>query len=233
MRGAAILLAALLNLAPSRAMSAGTIEIAPTTLDLKPGKAGLFYVTNSGVHPVVLQLQPMDWTQTNNSESVLVPSNTLIASPPLLRIAPGERQIVRLLADTGAQKREADYRLLVSELPDPRGASGAVRVLLQFSIPVFAASGSKPVDAQWSASERDGKLALVLANNGDAAFKITALSVAHDGGPPAPVPCGLVYVLPGARHVWTLPPDNVASLRVVARDARSGAPLDAEIPVQR
>jgi hypothetical protein len=30
-----------------------------------------------------------------------------------------------------------------------------------------------------------------------------------------------------------LPPDNVASLRVVARDARSGAPLDAEIPVQR
>jgi fimbrial chaperone protein len=232
MRGAAPVLAALLILLPSRAMPAGTIEIAPTTLDLKPGKAGLFYVTNSGVHPVVLQLQPMDWTQPNN-ESVLVPSNTLIASPPLLRIAPGERQIVRLLADTGAQKREADYRLLVSELPDPRGTSGAVRVLLQFSIPVFAASGSKPVDAQWSAAERDSKLALVLANNGDAAFKITMLSVAHDGGPPAPVPCGLVYVLPGARHVWTLPPDNAASLRVVARDARSGAPLDAEIPVQR
>ena len=87
--------------------------------------------------------------------------------------------------------------------------------------------------AEQRVSSPDGKLALVLANNGDAAFKIVALSLARDGGPPAPVPCGLVYVLPGARHVWTLPPDNAASLRVVARDARSGAPLDAEIPVQR
>lgn len=232
MRRAALGLAALLILPPLRAMPAGTIEIAPTTLDLKPGKAGLFYVTNNGVHPAILQLQPMDWTQANG-ESVLAPSDTLIASPPLLRIAPGERQIVRLLADVQAQKREADYRLLVSELPDATGASGAVRVLLQFSIPVFAASAPKPVNAQWSATRRDGKLALALANNGDAALKIAALSVAREGGALAPFPCGLVYVLPGARHVWTLPPADAASLRVVARDARSGAPLDAEIPVQR
>jgi fimbrial chaperone protein len=232
MRGAASVLAALLILLPSRAMPAGTIEIAPTTLDLKPGKAGLFYVTNSGAHPAVLQLQPMDWTQANN-ESVLVPSNTLIASPPLLRIAPGERQIVRLLADTGAQNREADYRLLVSELPDPLGASGAVRVLLQFSVPVFAASAPKPAAAQWSAAVRDGKLALALANNGDAALKIIALSLARDGGVLAPVPCGLVYVLPGARHVWMLPRGDAATLRIAAQDARSGASLDAEIPVRR
>jgi fimbrial chaperone protein len=164
---------------------------------------------------------------------VLVPSNTLIASPPLLRIAPGERQIVRLLADIGAQKREADYRLLVSELPEPLGASGAVRVLLQFSVPVFAASAPKPVAAQWSAAMRDGKLALALANNGNAALKIVALSLARDGGAPAPVPCGLVYVLPGARHVWMLPRAGAATLRIAAQDARSGASLDAEIPVQR
>jgi fimbrial chaperone protein len=223
--------AALAVLTQSAVASAGTIEIAPTTLDLQPGKAGLFYIANNGARAVTLQLQPMDWTQNGNANA-LAQSGTLIASPPFLRIAPGERQIVRVLAD-GVQQPEADYRLVVSELPDSTDAGSAVNVLLQFSIPVFVASTHAQADARWSAVARGGRLALSLHNNGGAALKITSISLARDGQALATVPCGLTYILPGAQHVWEVPLADAASLRISARDERSGVPLDADIAVQR
>jgi fimbrial chaperone protein len=230
-RAAKRLAAALAVLTQSAVASAGTIEIAPTTLDLQPGKAGLFYIANNGARAVTLQLQPMDWTQSGNANA-LAQSGTLIASPPFLRIAPRERQIVRVLAD-GAQQPEGDYRLVVSELPDRTSAGPAVNVLLQFSIPVFVASAHVQAEAQWSAVARDGQLALSLHNNGGAALKVTAISLARDGQALAPVPCGLTYILPGAQHVWKMPLADTASLRISARDERSGMPLDADIAVQR
>jgi fimbrial chaperone protein len=223
--------AALLALMHPVALRAGTIEIAPTTLDLQPGKAGLFYVANNGARPVTLQLQPMDWTQDGNANA-LARSETLIASPPFLRIAPRERQIVRVLADKTA-RRETEYRLMVSELPDRTDGGSAVNVLLQFSIPVFAAAAPVPVNAQWAAAAQDGKILLSLRNTGEAALKITAISLARDATALSPIPCGLTYVLPGAEHVWTVPLVDAASLRISARDERSGTPLDADIPVQR
>lgn len=231
MRRAANIFATALAIFAPCASSAGTIEIAPTTLDLQPGKAGLFYIANHGARAVTLQLQPMDWTQKGNANA-LAESDTLIASPPFLRIAPGERQIVRVLAG-GPKQQEADYRLLVSELPDRANRDAAVNVLLQFSIPVFVASTSARPDAQWSVAAHGGALDLSLRNSGASALKITAISVARDQNPPVPIPCGLAYILPGAEHVWTLPRTDAVSLRIVARDERSGAPLDADIAVQR
>ncbi|MGN6147577.1 MAG: fimbrial biogenesis chaperone [Rhizomicrobium sp.] len=230
-RPAKRLAAALTVLTQSAAASAGTIEIAPTTLDLQPGKAGLFYIANNGARAVTLQLQPMDWTQSGNANA-LAQSGTLIASPPFLRIAPHERQIVRVIAD-GAQQPEADYRLVVSELPDRTGVGSAVNVLLQFSIPVFVASTPVRADARWFAVARGGEIALSLHNDGGAALKITAISLARDGSASSPIPCGLIYILPGAQHVWKVPLADAASLRVSARDERSGTPLDADIAVQR
>lgn len=227
MRGWAKLLAVLLFAAwPSAAWCAGTLEIAPTTLDLTPGKAGLLYLANNGPAAAVIQLQTLDWTQNENA-NVLAPSETLIASPPFLRIAPGQRQIVRVLADEPG-KHESEYRLLISELPNGADAGASVSVLLQFSVPVFAARAPAPPAPEWSAKAHDRKLNLMLHNGGASALKITAISLASK-----PIPCGLTYVLPGARHVWTVPSDNAASLHIAARDERSGTALDADIPVQR
>ncbi|HEX7725067.1 MAG TPA: hypothetical protein VF410_00810, partial [Rhizomicrobium sp.] len=76
---------AALSITPAR--SAGTFEIAPTTVNLSPGEAGFLYVSNNGAAPVAMQIQPMDWKQGADGD-VLIPSETLVASPPLLRIAP-------------------------------------------------------------------------------------------------------------------------------------------------
>ncbi|HEY8949746.1 MAG TPA: fimbria/pilus periplasmic chaperone [Rhizomicrobium sp.] len=232
MRAAAILLAATLLALPSVAQSAGTIEIAPTTLDLSPGKAGLLYLANNGHAPLLIQIQPMDWTQ-NDGANALAPSNALIASPPLLRIAPRQRQVVRVLADGDPSGRETEYRLLVSELPNGAQTASAVNVLLQFNIPVFVARASVTPAAAWSAIAKDDKLALTLRNNGYAALKISGLTVARDNAASAPVSCGLTYILPGAQHAWTVPWNGAVSVRVATRDERSGMPIEADIPVLR
>ena len=67
------------------------LDVAPTTLELEPDRAGLFFVTNHGVHPVTVQIEAMDWHQRNTGAGApdrLTPSTTLLTSPPMARIAP-------------------------------------------------------------------------------------------------------------------------------------------------
>jgi fimbrial chaperone protein len=212
--------------------AAGTFEIAPTTLNLSPGESGLLYISNNGPEPVTMQIQPMDWTQDANAD-VLSPSDELFASPPLLRIPPGQRQIVRVLAAPRGAAPEKDYRLLVSELPNAGRRAASVNVLLQFNIPVFARTRQEKPQAAWSASARNGQVQLVLQNNGPAAVKLSGIAVSRSTDVPSSLPGGLVYVLPGARHDWSLIDDGAPSLQIAARDARSGLSLDADIAVQR
>lgn len=232
MRGAAMFFIAAFCSTMFPACAASTFEIAPTTLNLCPGEAGLLYISNNGTAPMAMQIQPMDWTQNANAD-VLAPSETLFASPPLLRIAPGQRQVVRVLSDPQTAAHETDYRLLVSELPQGIGAASTVNVLLQFNIPVFvAAKPEKPV-AAWSAVVRGGQVHLALQNDGTVALKLGDISVEKGDGAPAPISAKLIYLLPGTRREWSVADDGASFLQVSAREERSNILLDAHIPVQR
>ena len=113
------------------------LDVAPTTLDLQPDRAGLFFVTNHGARPITVQIEAMDWRQQDTGgPGRLTPSTVLLTSPPMARIAPGGRQSVRVLA-RGPAQRERAFRLLVSQLPDAADDGDGVHVLLQFSVPVF------------------------------------------------------------------------------------------------
>jgi fimbrial chaperone protein len=146
--------------APSTSM-----DIAPTLARLEPGKAGLFYVTNHGAAPLTVEVRAMDWAQ-NEGRDVLSPSNAFFTSPPVITIAPGVRQSVRLLAE-----KPGAYRLLVSELPDPAADPGRVKVLLQFSVPVFAGELGTPLLSFHA--RRDGEeVVLSAVNRGPAPVKL-------------------------------------------------------------
>lgn len=214
--------------AHERATSA--IELAPTRLSLKPGQAGLFYVANEGASRVTVQIEPFDWRQANGAD-VLSASDTLLVSPPFVTLEPGARQTVRVLADAADGAREAQYRLLVSELPPADAPQTGVRVLLQFSVPVFV-SGGGVADIAWEATAAKGVIRLVATNRGGRTVNLDAvtlwrgeLRVASEGG--------LAYVLPGSSRSWTLPAAGGAPLHVVAHDALSGTDFAADIAPHR
>jgi fimbrial chaperone protein len=218
--------------------AAGSVEVAPTTIDLPPGSdTAVFYITNRGDHPIVAQIQGMDWRQTDKGDQ-LDPSGLLTISPPMARLAPGQQQIVRLAAKPDASTTdERAFRLLVSELPDPAArAGGGVRVLLQFSVPVFEAA-AHPVQAHlgWQVARSADGFSLVARNTGARHVKLTELSVATaDGRSVAIAANAFVYILPGASHRWTIPvrdPRTGEALHIIGRDANTGIAIDASSAV--
>jgi len=197
-----------------------SMDIAPTLVQLKPGAAGLFYVTNHGGAPLTVEIQAMDWAQRDGKD-VLTPSAVFFTSPPVVTIAPGARQSVRLLA-----AQQGAYRLLVSELPDPAADAGRVKVLLQFSVPVFAGELGAPALA-FTARRNDEAVILSAVNHGMVPVKLSGPKldgVILDQGP--------VYLLPGTRRDFTLPnlpSRDAASLHVTAHDALSGRDFDTDV----
>lgn len=116
-----------------------TLQVSPVIVNLLPSQpATTLTLGNSGELPIHGQLRLYAWAQ-RNGENVLTPTRALIASPPIIRIEPGERQIVRLVrAARSPAQREQSYRLLVDELPPvglPPGEGVSIR--LRYSVPVF------------------------------------------------------------------------------------------------
>lgn len=204
---------------PQAVMPQTVMDVAPTTLELLPNRAGLFFVTNHGARPVTVQIEAMDWRQQatgGDGRDRLTPSTTLLTSPPMARIAPGARQSVRVLA-RGAAAHERAFRLLVSQLPDAADESGGVRVLLQFSVPVFV--GHDPHAApqlRWAVENG----VLSVRNTGVQTVKLENVRVNGT------VRGALSYLLPEASQ--TLGPVT-GSAHVTAHDGRSGRDLSAVV----
>lgn len=198
----------------STTLPSTTLDVAPTTLELKPGAAGLFFITNHGARPVTVQIEAADWRQENGRD-ITAPSQELLASPPLAHIAPGARQSVRVMARPPGDNEHA-YRLLVSELPDAEAEGAGVHVLLQFSVPVFVRHDPR-VAPRLSWSSAQGRL--IAANTGAQTVKLD--SVILDGTPRP----GLIYLLPGASR--DIGPAGQGHVRV--HDERSGTDIAADI----
>jgi fimbrial chaperone protein len=211
------------------------LEVAPTTLELSPNEAGLLYVTNRSSIAMRVQIDIYDWSQ-NATGDRLSPSDTAFVSPPLTTIAPGERQVVRVLAQPRDRVRETGYRLFVSELPNTAKAPG-VRVLLQFNIPVFVHGVRDEFALAWRAEMSGPVLRLAVRNDGTRAAKLAGLRVSTTQASPVDVSADSVsYVLPGASHVWTVQAPQLADamrLHIEGLDERSGKPVSADIGVTR
>ena len=86
MRARAWFLLLLLSALPAMADAPSTsMDIAPTLVQLKPNAAGLFYVTNHGAAPLMVEIQAMDWAQQDGRD-VLSPSQSFFTSPPVVTI---------------------------------------------------------------------------------------------------------------------------------------------------
>ncbi|HEY4275601.1 MAG TPA: fimbria/pilus periplasmic chaperone [Rhizomicrobium sp.] len=217
-----ILLAALFASAPAVADPNGVLfDVAPTSLDLKPGEAGLFFITNHGKRPVTIQIEALDWTQIDGADK-LTASKTLFTSPPLAKLEPGARQSIRVLAQMVQSEGEQAYRLRVSELPDPAAKGIGVQVLMQFLVPVFVNHREAPPALAWSTFPEGSGKVVVARNMGDQAVKLDTL--AFNG---TAVPGGLIYILPGASRCFAA---GAGPLHVRGEDARSGKPVAIDLP---
>ncbi|TCO43255.1 fimbrial chaperone protein [Dokdonella fugitiva] len=213
--GTALLASSLLSLALAGAAGATGLQVAPTTLNLGPAQnADGLWLTNTSAEALHAQARVYEWTQSGG-EDHLEPSRALAISPPMLQLAPGARQLVRVIRVGAPPARaEAAYRIIVDELPvdepaadakapPPASAATQLKFVLRYSIPVFVtAEGQSGPDLHGTLVERDGETALELRNDGGTHAQLGNLALESRGRRSELVPGLVGYVLPGSTMRW-------------------------------
>jgi fimbrial chaperone protein len=188
---------------------AGSFNVSPIRIALSPAKpTQALSLTNEGDAPVVIQVQPMLWTQ-QNWKDIHEPTDQVIATPPVVRIPAHGRQVVRV----GLR------RPLAAAKTDQVG----MQVSLRLDLPLFVATTNdlRP-DLRWSvARDETGLPQVVVTNSGSAHVQLTDIRFWQgDQIVATPQPAN-AYVLPGATRRWPLTngsaqPTSLSYLRVQA-----------------
>lgn len=203
-----------LLLSSSVAMASG-LQVSPISLNLqaKQNASGLT-LSNTGDNAVHAQVRVYQWSQDEKGDH-LTTSRGLLASPPMIELQPGEKQLIRIIRayapPSGVGAVESSYRLSIDELPIKSAEQkSGLQFALSYSLPVFV----NPVGItkttprlQWSYSlQPDGEqMNLRVSNSGNGHAQLADLSIIDDAGDSIDLHQGLLgYVLPGATMNWTL-----------------------------
>lgn len=213
--------------------AASGLQVAPTGLEFTGDAAAqALWLTNTGDAELRAQVRVFDWTQADG-EDRLAPTQALVASPPMVVLAPGQRQLVRVIrAGSGtAAGHEHAYRLLVDELPQATQPAG-VQYVLRYSVPVFIEPGADAAPAAtslaWSARLDGAVLVLEAGNRAARRAQVAGVELlAPDAAPLELVPGLLGYVLGGSTMRWSVDaPPASANAATRVRIKVDGEPVE-------
>lgn len=190
--------------------AASGLQVSPVTLTLSGNEnAGGLWLSNEGDNVVNAQVRIYRWSQNNYGDS-LAPSQGLVASPPMLALAPGEKQLIRIIRTSASSATQEDsYRLSIDELPPATLQKNKLQFVLHYSVPVFLQAASMPpstVKLQWALVHVGNNSFMEVHNQGNSHAQLSAATYINTQGVRKTMTPGLLgYVLPGATMRWVLP----------------------------
>lgn len=190
---------------------ASGLQVSPIGLHLAASEqAQAMWLTNTGSETLHAQVRVFRWTQADGKD-VLEASKDLVVSPPMVTIAPGDRQLVRVIRQVAppTDGNETAYRVVVDELPVGGTDKTGLKFVLRYSVPVFLAPAGDPtVHAALEATVEttpDGNR-LRVRNTGSGHAQVADVTQQEGGGKSTDLLPGLVgYALPGSTMSWPLP----------------------------
>lgn len=197
-------------------------------------RAGALWLENRGSEEANLQVRVFAWRQ-GEFDDQYENQRLIIGSPPVAKIAPGQKQLIRLTRTKDAPAgQEQAYRIIIDEIPPATPPSdgtdkpqAAIRFQMRYSVPLFvygqglwgkpdangqrdAAGVGKPL-LNWRQVSVGGRPHVEIRNIGPVHARLTDV-VMQQGGQSRPVVEGLLgYVLPGATMRWPAPVQVSAS----------------------
>lgn len=205
MAAAKAVAAIILLFATGKSAIGQALSVVPVNVFLSPGqKATSLTVINQGNSETAIQIRPYAWSQQDNDDK-LTASDAVVVSPPLVRIAPGANQVIRLILRDAPQGREATYRILIDQIPPP-AEPGIVHMVLRLSIPIFAKPTVKAfADVQFHLERDGGQIYLVASNPGLLHEAIRNIELkTSDGRKLKPGSSASPYVLSGVTRRWQI-----------------------------
>lgn len=220
---------ALLTLGAGYAHAASSVLIWPIDPVLEADQqASALWLENRGTETANLQIRVFGWSQ-NGYEEQYQNQRDVIGSPPVAKIEPGQKQLVRLTRTKDVPPgQELAYRIIIDEIPSaqPPSAEGgktaaAIRFQMRYSVPLFAygaglwskedstrqrdPKGIGLPQLTWRTVAVDGRPYVEVRNQGAVHARLTDVAI-KQGGQNKPLAEGLLgYVLPGAVMRWPAP----------------------------
>ncbi|CAM3503424.1 molecular chaperone [Halomonas sp. FME1] len=190
-------------------------------------QASALWLENQGSQPANMQLRIFAWSQERGDDQYQT-QQSVVGSPPMMTIAPGERQMVRLIRQAVPPVgQEQAYRIIIDEIPalapgnevqnTPRAA---VKLQMRYSLPLFVyGEGGIPPERvanhsnsgfypglSWRVIQQGEQAQLEIQNTGQHHVRLSQVAF-KQGETRAEVSAGLLgYVLPGGTRRWLLPP---------------------------
>lgn len=209
MRNYFSLIACIALLAGGAACASG-LQVSPVSIDVPASQnAEGLWLSNTGDNVVNAQVRVYRWTQDEQGDQ-LAPTRELLASPPMLELPVGERQLIRAvrLGPPPTNGVEQTYRMVIDELPLQTPGRKGLQYVLRYSVPVFvqpAGAAASPPQLQWALQRRGADVLLEVSNSGGTHAQLADLVHTDTRGQRTEVAPGLLgYVLPGARMRWAL-----------------------------
>lgn len=201
--------------------SAGEFSVAPVRIFMNANeRAVAVTVVNEGTEELVMQSEIFSWRQKPDGSDDLAPTEDVVLSPPIVKLAPKSRQVLRLARvgapPTGAQQT---YRMIVREVPEAKaqGREARVQMALAFSLPIFITPRGAKRDLQCEVQRASAQaLRVQCANGGNAYAQVRGINVNSAAGAPLASRDVVGYILPGVRRSFELQsPNPIPSGRVI------------------
>nr|WP_244914234.1 molecular chaperone [Pseudomonas frederiksbergensis] len=208
-------------------------------------QASALWLENRGNETANLQIRVFAWSQSGFSDQYQN-QRDVIGSPPVAKIEPGQKQLVRLTRTREIPPgQELAYRIIIDEIPAARPVmaedgktAAAIRFQMRYSVPLFAygaglwskedmtrkrdPKGVGVPDLSWRKVAIDGRSYVEVRNQGAVHARLTDVAF-KQGGQTRPLVEGLLgYVLPGAIMRWPAPEPVTADQALQVRV--NGAP---------
>jgi len=185
---------------------AGSFSVTPVRIYMTPrDRAVAVTIVNEGDTEVALQADLNTWTQKADGEDQLVLTEDMILSPPIMKVPPRGRQVVRLaMLKPPDASRQLTYRLIVREVPEatmPKDQVLQIPISLAMSMPVFITPPAAKRDMSCAIGRAaDQALTAQCANIGSAYAQVREIVVKRDNQVVGRFEGG-TYILPGARKL--------------------------------
>lgn len=219
-------LAGMLMTLPVATHAASSILIWPINPVIESSqRASALWLENRSDTVAHLQLRLFEWTQEDHENSY-AEQRDVIGSPPMMQIAPGAKQFVRLTRLTPSPAGvERAYRIVIDEVPVDGAAAAddgrSVNFQMRYSVPLFVygegvtghslSHGKQQDDTvsasalRWNVVSLAGKAHLEVRNQGSKHARLTQVSL-EEGKHRTRVGEGVLgYVLGGSVMRWPLP----------------------------
>ncbi|RLJ63710.1 fimbrial biogenesis chaperone [Sulfurisoma sediminicola] len=191
--------------------SAGMFTVTPVRIFMNPkDRAVAVTITNEGDEEIVMQADLYLWKQAPGGQDQLTATEDLLLSPPIIKLGPRARQVVRL-ARLGAMANPTEqltYRMILREVPEARAAKGNdmfLQIAMAMSMPVFitppGAKGKLGCTAERIAANA---VRATCENSGNAHVHPTTLQLNNDAGEKLASDDAGGYILPEIKRSFDL-----------------------------